>query len=39
MKMAIEPVLPLFFCPAAVSIHDDGYMARQPAFIDLVQQC
>ena len=36
--VAIAPRLALCFCPTAVSIHDDGHVLRQSAFIYIIYQ-
>jgi hypothetical protein len=36
MKMAIEPVLAFVLGPSAITIHDDGDMAGQHIWYDLV---
>jgi hypothetical protein len=38
MKMTKEAVLSLLLCPSSVAVHNDGNMAREIAFIDLIQE-
>jgi hypothetical protein len=37
VEMAEKAVLPLFFGPAAITIHNDGYMTGEAGLVNLFQ--